>query len=84
MTDKQFEILDELYFVIDFEQLNESLDLDENTLYQELKVLIKLSWVKCFRKDIELDHNEIDFQLSSFKTYKFLASKKGLFEHNSI
>ena len=83
MTDRQFEILDELYFVISYSELSEKLKLEDSILTKGLKELIEMGWVKCFNGNSELERDEISFEDANFKKYNFLATKKGLFAHNS-
>lgn len=84
MNDVQFEILDEMYFVISFKDILASLDIENEILIQQLKEMVKKGWVKCFEKETEIAVSEIDYSDEKFKSYLFLASKKGLFAHNSI
>ncbi len=84
MNDIQFEILDELYFVISFKDLLSSLEMDEETLLQNLKEMVKKEWIKCFEKETEIATSDIDYSDKKFRSYLFLASKKGLFAHNSV
>lgn len=83
MTDIEYEILDELYFVVSFHQLLKETSLTDDTLKQELKSLINKGWVRSFSSPSE----EIDIDITHFdKLYQslyYLASKKGLFAHNS-
>ncbi|MGB3585633.1 MAG: transporter [Tunicatimonas sp.] len=82
MTDQEFDVLDELYFVIPFEELLEAVDMEEAELYSILKELLKKKWVKCYRDHSEelLPHEvEIDHQ---YKEYSYLATKIGLLAHN--
>ena len=48
MTDHEYEIIDELYFVISFEELQQRLGLDETELKQWLNSLLDLGYIKCF------------------------------------
>ncbi|QNL22725.1 hypothetical protein HZR84_12495 [Hyphobacterium sp. CCMP332] len=84
MNDVQFEILDELYFVISFKDIRASLDIENDTLLHQLREMVKKGWVKCFEKETEIAISDIDYSDEKFKSYLFLASKKGLFAHNSI
>lgn len=83
MNDVQFDILDELYFVISFDDLLKSLDLESEVLLENLKEMVKKGWVKCFEIETELESSSISFDDSKFKNYFFLATKKGLFVHNT-
>ena len=82
MTNIQFEIIDELYFVISFQELLAQLDLDVELLVDELHKLHQKGWIRIYDgidKELE-NHVLLD---ESFSKYRFLASKKGLSEHNS-
>ena len=83
MTDLQFEILDELYFVISFDEVKDKLNLDESIFLEELQKLVEKEWVKCFINNSELSSEEVSKNLLDYKLYQFLSSKKGLFAHNS-
>lgn len=83
MTDTEFEILDTLYFLISFEELRIELGFTEEVLKEELIQLIKKCWVKYMEKitDREIDDlKEFEFH---YKNYNYLATKEGLFAHNS-
>ena len=82
MTNIEFEILDELYFVISFDELLAELDFDKELLVNELRKLYQKGWIRVYDgidKELE-NHVLLD---ESFSKYRFLASKKGLSEHNS-
>ena len=82
MTDLEFDVLDELYFVIAFEALLEATELEEHELYTCLIELVSKGWVKCFKDmDEELPHSEVDLS-RNYKNYSYLATKKGLLAHN--
>ena len=83
MTDIQFDILDELYFVISFDDLEKELELSRSQILNNLGEMIQMNWVKCFKDEMELELNEIKFIESEMIKYQFLATKKGLFAHNS-
>lgn len=82
LTDLEFDVLDELYFVTSFQQLQEALGIKENKLKLVLQTLLNKEWVKCY-----LDHseellaNEVDLE-NNYKTYSYLATKAGLLAHN--
>ncbi len=83
MTDAEFEVMDELYFVISFENLKQKLDLSEMELKDILGHLVAKNYVKCFKSvSDELPHEAVDFE-RSYRIYHYLASKEGLFAHNS-
>ncbi len=83
MTEKQFDVLDELYFVQSFKDLMQLTALKENELKSCLRELIIKGWVKC------LDHSNMEAILdqpdmeSNFQNYYYLATKAGLLAHNT-
>ncbi|MDO1445238.1 hypothetical protein Q0590_03200 [Rhodocytophaga aerolata] len=83
MTDAEFDVMDELYFVTAFATLANQLDLPEHELKQTLQSLLAKGWIKCFKSaSEELVADELDFE-SEYKQYYFLATKAGLLAHNS-
>ena len=84
MNDLEFDILDELYFIIPFQELFNKLQLEKSQLFDSLSILIRKGFVRCYKADLELEIHEIEFKLDKFEEYKFLASKKGLMEHNTL
>jgi hypothetical protein len=83
MTDSEFDVMDELYFVQSFNALVRSLSLPEDELQQILDTLIRKGWVKLLRTvDEELPIEEANFA-TQYKSYFYLATKEGLFAHNS-
>ncbi len=86
MTDLEFDILDELYFVETFENLHKKLNLDKTLLKDSLKELLNIGWIKCFsenREEIFTDLiNFADFE-QKFDKYSYLATKAGLTAHNT-
>ncbi len=83
MTDHEYEIMDELYFVISFEELQQRLPLDESELKQILNSLLDREYIKCFSNvSDELPHADVDFE-NNYRNYHYLVSKEGLFAHNS-
>ena len=82
MTDEEFDLLDELYFVYSFEHIKVELEWETESLKKALKVLVDKGWVNCFKTVHEvLPKEEVDFE-SNYDQYFYLASKAGLFAHN--
>jgi len=83
MTNLEFEILDEIYFVESFANLQKKIDTNEQTLKNTLKQMIEKGWVKCFANQ----YTEVVFDTHSFEEkyqiYHYLATKEGLLAHNS-
>jgi DNA-binding Lrp family transcriptional regulator len=84
MSDLEFDILDELYFVISFKELQKHLHLSEEVLANTLSNLLNKGWVKCFYAggDEIVLQEELDFE-TKYSTYHYLATKAGLLAHNS-
>jgi len=81
MTDTEFDILDELYFVISFDDLQKQLDMDKSELVNNLSQIFKKGWLRIFNTpDGTADIPFVDHTISS--AY-LLASKAGLKAHNS-
>ncbi len=84
MTPTQDDIIDELYFVTSYQELQKALDLPAETLCLELEKLLAQEFVKCFFPDPD---TEIAYHQESFAgnchRYFYLATKKGLIAHNS-
>ncbi|MEH0155475.1 transporter [Limibacter armeniacum] len=82
MTDLEFEVLDELYFVTSFKALKNEIEVEEAVLKNCLKELLEKQWVRCFKTvDTEEDEEGLDFE-NKYAEYYYLASKKGLMAHN--
>ena len=82
MSDKEFEILDELYFVTTFDQLMGLVNLDEIIVKNILRSLYSKGWIRILSSPEEEIMGEVDVS-SNYQDYMYLASKKGLLEHNS-
>ena len=83
MTDQEFDVMDELYFVISFQELQEKVQLSEVDLKQILSALLLKNFIKCFKNvSDELPHEQVNFE-HNYRNYHYLASKEGLFAHNS-
>lgn len=83
MTENEFDVLDELYFVISYDDLRSSVELSEHELIMTLESLWKNGWLRVLA-NTELDEDESKVNIASkYRSYFYLASKKGLFAHNS-
>jgi hypothetical protein len=83
MNDKEYDILDELYFTITFENLESKLELSEADLKGALLELIGKGWVKCLDKQADEEIYDLKNFEEEFKNYNYLATKAGLLAHNS-
>ena len=83
MTDQEFELLDELYFVISYQELKKNLAWDSNVLESNIKALVQKSWIKIMRnQDVEIE-DKLALELTNFEACYFLATKEGLMKHNT-
>lgn len=84
MSDIEYEILDELYFVIPYAELAARIELPEEELALHLKEMIKKGWVRFYKNSTdEVLQEDLKFD-NNYKNYYYLASKAGLLAHNSI
>lgn len=83
MSDLEFDILDELYFLIHFDELKKSLSLSDEDLKPILAKMVRKNWLRCYEEpDVELDAANIDMEIN-YRKYYYLASKEGLKAHTS-
>jgi hypothetical protein len=83
MTDLEYDVLDELYFLTSFQELSKRCQLNSEELKVVLGTLLEKGWLNCFiEKDVPLQKEDVDLDAFSSQ-YFYLASKSGLFAHNS-
>jgi len=83
MTDIEFQILDELYFMQPYSHLVKNIGLTDSSLSAGLLSLLEKGWVRCYTSpNEEVDFRHCDYRNNYWSLY-FLASKKGLIAHNS-
>jgi len=83
MTDIEFQILDELYFLQSYSYLTKTVGISEAELKTGLKSLLQKGWIRCYKtpsEEIEFPNRHFD---SEYWSYYYLASKTGLLAHNS-
>ena len=75
-------MLDELYFVVSFAELQTTLDLEADELKNVLQTLLRRDWVKCLSSQTdELNASEVNFE-QRYRDYFYLATKSGLLSHH--
>ncbi|MEP0987336.1 hypothetical protein [Ekhidna sp.] len=83
MTEEEFDIIDELYFVTAYVDLKEATELPDDKLKRNLMNMAKRGWIRVYKNvDEESELDQLDLE-NDFQSYFYLASKKGLFKHNS-
>jgi len=83
MTDKEFDILDELYFVTSFVELLAKFDISKEELKLNLLQMIENGWVNYYQDLDGAANPTIALNSKHIVDLFFLASKQGLFAHNS-
>ncbi|MBC5774950.1 hypothetical protein H8S95_12815 [Pontibacter sp. KCTC 32443] len=85
MTENEFDILDELYFVVSYPDLRSTLSLSDEELCQGLRSLLEKGYIRIMYPDQDTEH---DYNAENFgrhcHEYFYLATKAGLVVHNSI
>ena len=81
MTDDQFDLIDELYFVQTFDYLRETLSWEDNHLLEVLQELLENGWVKALRSPDDEIFGKVNLK-DDGKTLMYLATKEGLMKHN--
>ena len=82
MSEEEYNIMDQLYFVTSFEDVKNLSEVDETLVTAVLWKFLQSGWIKCFDgPEQEVEPTEGDFK-TSFKKYHYLASKQGLLAHN--
>lgn len=81
MTEAEFDLLDELYFVQPYSYLKETLCWEDELILKTLTSLYKGGMIKCLENPDDELFGEVDI-FAKGKTLLFLATKKGLMEHN--
>ncbi|MGB3464145.1 MAG: hypothetical protein WBA74_02705 [Cyclobacteriaceae bacterium] len=83
MSDLEFDVLDELYFVQPYDALTEATGFEDDLLKKVLKKLLSKKWIKCLSSMTEdILYDDLDFD-KDFRSIYYLATKSGLLAHNS-
>jgi len=83
MSDEEFDLLDELYFVQPYAVLQGALCWEDSKLLNTLTLLLDKGWIKCFSAPDQECFEDIDLQTVG-KELMYLATKKGLMAHNTL
>ncbi|KEO72765.1 hypothetical protein [Anditalea andensis] len=82
MTEEEFELLDELYFVQGYGYLKEELGWDDEKLLITLQELFEKGYIKCLTHPDKELFDQINIEAKG-ASYFYLATKKGLMHHNT-
>jgi len=83
MNDKEFDLMDELYFVQDYSYLKEVLGWEDHPLLETLASLYNKGMIKCLSQPDDERFDLVDI-FAEGKHLFFLATKKGLMAHNTL
>ncbi|HSY62243.1 MAG TPA: hypothetical protein VK796_10220, partial [Cytophaga sp.] len=77
MTDLEFDLIDNLYFVQRFETLCDAMEIGEEELKKMLFQMVQKDWVKVM--DMQTDEEIVDAEVwtKNHSGYFYLATKKG-------
>lgn len=85
MTDTEFAILDELYFVTSYKDLRSTISLTDEELCQGLQALLQKGYIRILYPDQDTEQEYDATQFGKHcHDYFYLATKAGLVVHNSI
>lgn len=82
MSEAEFDVLDELYFVQPYQHLLAELEMEDAELKSVLMSLIDKGWVKFF---LSMEEEALSDELqmdTKYREYFYLATKAGLMAHN--
>ncbi len=83
MSNDEFDVLDELYFVQPYAFLLETLGWEDKRLLDALTLLLEKGWIKCFTEPDQECFEAINLQEVG-KELLYLATKKGLMAHTTL
>jgi hypothetical protein len=83
MSDLEFEVIDNLYFVQRFEALIKEVEIDEKIMQKILLDLFQKEWVKVMDMQTDEEISDTDVWTKNYSNYFYLATKKGLLAHNT-
>ena len=78
MSDAEYDVLDELYFVRPFAALHQTLAWPEEQLKEELRRLYAKGWVQLFHPGTDNLVSENPDWNGGYRDYAYLATKAGL------
>lgn len=83
MSETEFELLDELYFVQHYSYLKETLKWENERILDTLNSLYDQGLIKCLRSPDDEIFGKVNFKEEGDSLF-YLATKKGLMVHNTI
>ena len=83
MSDAEFDLLDELYFVQGYDYLKDTLGWQDELLLEALDSLYQEGMIKCLTEPDRERFDRVDI-FAEGKKLLYLATKKGLMAHNAL
>jgi len=83
MSDDEFDLLDELYFLQSYDHLKNETGWDDHKLLSTLRQLFEKEYIKCYSAPDQEVFEGADLDRDGFRYY-YLATKKGLLKHNAL
>ena len=83
MSDEEFDLIDELYFVQKYDLIKESLGWEDKQLLITLNSLYQSGMIKCLASPDTERFDVVDI-FAEGKNLFYLATKKGLMAHNTL
>ncbi len=84
MSELEYQVMDELYFVQSFAELLVLTDLPEHDLKAVLESLLVKGWIKSMLSREGEEIVSVSEFTSRFASLHYLATKAGLLAHNSL
>jgi len=85
MNEQEIDLMDELYFVQSYDEVKNAIEWDDKMLQKHLLGLYENEYVKMLiNHDEDYQGNTNDINSIPWKDLYFLATKKGLLEHNGF
>ncbi|MGM0580357.1 MAG: hypothetical protein ACQETL_06740 [Bacteroidota bacterium] len=84
MNDQEIDLLDELYFVQSYNEVKDALEWKDEELQKHLFSLYQKEYIKILINQDEDYKGRIELSSIPWNDLYFLATKKGLLEHNGF
>lgn len=83
MSEEEFDLLDELYFVQPFSYLQESTGWEDELILKTLQSLYQKGYIKCLSAPDKERFDKVDVMKEGSELL-YLATKEGLMAHNAL
>lgn len=83
MSEIEYDLLDEMYFLVSFQHLLNETPYDEPSIKAALKAMLEKGWIRCYEGNEEQPISDTAAFEQAYQHYRYLATKEGLLVHNS-